>query len=359
MKKESTILGVMSGTSLDGMDFALCKFKKKENSYSYKLLNTGFIAYNKEMKQKLKNAHKLNAFEFIKFHKEYGKFIGKEINTFLNENKKPNFIASHGHTVFHKPNENITFQIGDAAFIASETNISTISDFRNLDTAMNGQGAPLVPIGDKLLFANYDYCINLGGFANISYNNKNNERIAFDICPVNIVVNELVKPLGKEYDHNGDIGKKGSVNIELLEELNSISYYLEEAPKSLGREYTEEQHLPIIEKYNISTEDKIRTFYKHIAIQISKTVKKKTKAKVLVTGGGAHNIFLISEINNETKNKLIIPQKDIVDYKEAIIFAFLGFLRINEDVNTLKTVTGAENDNIGGSTFIIKKIGLA
>jgi len=353
MIKESIILGVMSGTSLDGMDFALCKFKKENNTYSYKLLKTSFVPYDVNIKNKLQNAHKLNAFEFIKFHKQYGKFIGQKINIFLDGDKNLNFIASHGHTIFHKPEENVTFQIGDGAFIAAETNISTISDFRNLDTALKGQGAPLVPIGDKYLFSEYDYCINLGGFANISYT-KNNEIIAFDICPVNIIINNLVKPLGKEYDKNGDIGKKGNINNKLLKELNKIEYYSKKKPKSLGREYVENRYFPIIEKYNISIEDKICTFYKHIAIQISKIIKEKSNAKILITGGGTHNKFLISTINKEIKNILIIPIKEVIDFKEAIIFAFLGFLRIHKEPNSLKTVTGAIIDNIGGTIFIIK-----
>jgi len=353
MIEQTQILGVMSGSSLDGLDFALCKFQKTGSAYTYEILKTGFSSYDKNIKNKLINAPNLNAYDFIKLHKEYGKFIGKEINVFLEYTEKPKFIASHGHTIFHKPNENVTFQIGDGAFIASETNVSTISDFRNLDTALNGQGAPLVPIGDKYLFSEYEFCINLGGFANISYKN-NNERLAFDICPVNIIVNELVKPFDKEYDKDGKIGKKGNVNSKLLNELNNIPFYSEKAPKSLGREYAEEFHSVILQKYNISNEDKIRTFYKHIAIQISKIINEKENAKVLFTGGGTHNSFLISEIQKETNNRLIIPSKEIIDFKEAIIFAFLGFLRINEDVNTLKSVTGADFDNIGGSVFIIK-----
>lgn len=353
MIKESVILGVMSGTSLDGLDFALCKFKKDGYNYSYELLKTQFVPYSSETKLKLQNASKLDAYKFIKFHKEYGKFIGQEINFFLENCDKPDYIASHGHTIFHNPNENVSFQIGDGAFIASETNISTIYDFRNLDTALNGQGAPLVPIGDKLLFKEYDFCINLGGFANISYI-VNNEQIAYDICPVNIVVNELVKPFGKEYDKDGETGKKGTVNNELLAELNNVLFYNEKPPKSLGREYAEKFHFAIINKYNISVEDKVRTFYKHIAIQISEILTRKSMAKTLVTGGGVHNKFLMSEIKKEANSNFIIPKKEIIDFKEAIIFAFLGFLRVNKDINTLKSVTGAIKDNIGGAIFLIK-----
>jgi len=353
MIKESTILGVMSGTSLDGLDFALCKFMTGAKKYSYKVIKTGFVKYDSEIKKQLQNALNLSSYDFIKFHKWYGAFIGEKINSFLKDTVKPDFISSHGHTIFHKPSENITFQIGDGAFIAAETNISTISDFRNLDTALKGQGAPLVPIGDKLLFSEFDYCINLGGFANISFDNEEKQRIAFDICPVNLVVNELVKTFGKEYDEDGNIGKMGNVNLELLKELNNISYYLEDSPKSLGREYAEEKHFSIIGEYDISVEDKIRTFYKHIAMQVSLVLKKGKEAKTLVTGGGVHNSFLISEIQKEINTELIIPEKSIIDFKEAIIFAFLGFLRINEHTNTLKTVTGAKKDNIGGSLFIV------
>lgn len=354
MIQESTILGVMSGTSLDGLDFALCKFKKNNNTFSYTVIKTSFIPYNSEIKKQLQNAHNLSSYDFIKFHKWYGKLIGKEINNFLEKKSKPNFIASHGHTVFHKPNENITFQIGDGAFIAAETNISTISDFRNIDTALNGQGAPLVPIGDKLLFPEYEFCINLGGFANISFDNDNNKRIAFDICPVNIVVNELVNIFGKDFDKDGKIGRRGKINYNLLEELNKIPFYSEKPPKSLGREYVEKFHIPIIAKYKIPEEDKIRTFYKHIATQISKIINKKKNSNILFTGGGTHNSFLVNEIKKETRNNITIPSNELINFKEAIIFAFLGFLRINEDINTLKSVTGAKSDNIGGSIFIIK-----
>lgn len=350
MSQTKTILGIMSGTSLDGLDFALCKFQKTNNKYNYKIIATKFFPYNKEFKNKLSNAHKLNTFDFIKFHKTYGKLIGIKTNEFLKNKTKPDFIASHGHTIFHKPEENITFQIGDGAFIAAETNIPVISDFRNLDTALQGQGAPLVPIGDKLLFKEYDFCINLGGFANISYE-ENNLRTAFDICPVNFIINNFMKSLGKEYDKNGTAGKKGKIKHELLKQLNEIPFYSEKPPKSLGREYTEKYFLPIFEKFKISSEDKIRTLYKHIAFQISEIVNTKKEAKILLTGGGSHNTFLVSEIKKTTKNKIIIPDNQIIDFKEAIIFAFLGFLRISKEINTLKSVTGAVKNNIGGSVF--------
>ncbi len=345
------ILGIMSGTSLDGLDFALCKFKKQKQKYYYEILETGFFPYNDKIKNELSNAQNLKAFDFIELHKKYGKYIGKKTKQFLSGKIIPDYIASHGHTIFHKPKQNITFQIGDGAFIVAETKISVISDFRNIDTALKGQGAPLVPIGDKHLFSEYDFCINLGGFANVSYNKKG-KRIAFDICPVNFIVNNLMRKIGKEYDEFGNTGKKGKINQELLKQLNSIPFYTKKPPKSLGREYVEKWFFPLIQNFNISVNDKIRTLYKHIAIKISDEISSKKNGNVLLTGGGTHNKFLVSEIQAETKNKIIIPDNQTIDFKEAIIFAFLGFLRINSEINTLKSVTGALKDSIGGAIFV-------
>jgi len=338
----------MSGTSLDGLDYALCSFKKTENNFSYRIIKTGFFPYNNVWKKQLSEAQNLNAYDFIKFHKQYGKYIGQKANEFLKDTKRPDFIASHGHTVFHKPEENLTFQIGDGAFIAGETGISIISDFRNLDTASGGQGAPLVPIGDKLLFSEYDYCMNLGGFANVSYKARN-EIIAYDICPFNFIINHFAKFKGKEFDECGEIAEKGSINKTLLEELNSIEYYKQKEPKSLGREYVETYYFPIFNRYKISVEDRLRTFYEHTAYQIADSVSHIPDAKVLITGGGAYNRFFISLLNRMSEQLLIVPEKELIDFKEAIIFAFLGFLRSINEVNTLASVTGAKKDTSGGN----------
>ncbi len=351
MSKSAVILGVMSGTSLDGLDFALCKFFQTNEEFKYEILKAGFFEYPADIKKKLVEAQNLSAFNFVTLHKDYGRYIGKKAKEFIKDTIKPDFIASHGHTIFHKPEENISFQIGDGAFIAAETKISVISDFRKLDTALNGQGAPLVPVGDKYLFSDYDFCLNLGGFANISYE-KDRERIAFDICPVNFILNDFSRELGAEYDKNGKFCKQGIVNNDLLKRLNDISYYSEFPPKSLGREYVEKYYNPLIDNFDISVKDKLRTFCKHIAVQINNSTKLFDKQKILITGGGTHNSFLISEIIDLIKHKVIIPDIQIIDYKEAIIFAFLGFLRISNIQNTLKSVTGANSDSIGGSIFI-------
>jgi len=345
-----TVLGIMSGTSLDGLDFALCKFQKDDNTYSYEVLKTGFEAYPEHIRMELIQAANDSAYNLIRKHKWYGRIIGNAANAFLKDTVKPDFIASHGHTLFHEPDKKLTFQLGDAASIAAETSCSVISDFRNLDTALNGQGAPLVPIGDKYLFGEYDFCLNLGGFSNISFD-KDGIRVAYDICPVNIVLNTLARETGVDYDKNGEIGMKGAVNDDLLQQLNNIPFYSEPYPKSLGREYVEAHFYPLFKKHACSVEDRMRTYYAHAANQIGRSIASFPKGKLLVTGGGAHNKFLISELKNHTHHDIILPDNKIIDFKEAIIFAFLGFLRIIGEPNTLRSVTGALYNSSGGSLF--------
>ena len=350
------VIGVMSGSSLDGLDIAFCHFKKKEKKWEFKILKAHTIPYSKKWKENLSTAHQRNAYDFIKLHKEYGKFIGLKINNFLNdcdETRHIKLVSSHGHTIFHKPDEHITFQIGDGATIAATTKITTISDFRSMDVALGGQGAPLVPVGDELLFNEYDYCLNFGGFANISFN-KDNKRIGYDLCPVNIIINHLTNIINKDYDKNGEMARQGIVNKKLLGELNNIEYYSYQPPKSLGKEWLETGFLPIINKYDIKLVDKLRTIYEHIAIQITQASKKKEQKSILLTGGGTHNKFLVELIKKQTHHRIIIPDKIIIDFKEAIIFAFLGVLRLRNEINCLSSATGAKYDNFGGVIYSIK-----
>ncbi|MDA3779527.1 MAG: anhydro-N-acetylmuramic acid kinase [Bacteroidales bacterium] len=342
-----TAIGIMSGTSLDGLDIALVKFTK-DNAWSFTVLKSETYNYSDKLKTLLSSAENLSAREFLLFHNSYGKYIGEIVNVFLKDEEiKPSLIASHGHTIFHQAEKNFTFQIGNGAVIAKETGITTVSDFRTLDIALNGQGAPLVPIGDKFLFSEYDYCLNIGGFANISFQ-KNNKRIAFDICPANIITNYLCNKIDREYDNKGGIGRSGLVNKKLLTELNNIKFYLQKGPKSLGKEWLIKEFIPIIEKYDISVADILRTLYEHIAIQIACISNSSEKKKILVTGGGAYNEFLIERIKHHSKNNIVLPSKNIIDFKEAIIFAFLGILRSRNEINTLSSVTGALRDSSGG-----------
>ncbi len=352
-KKKYQVLGLMSGTSLDGLDIAGCSFEKTDDNWNFDVHKAHTLPYPQFWKKKLSNAHNLDGLSLIEIHKSYGKYLGEKINEFLKGSfVEYDLIASHGHTIYHQPEKNITFQIGDGNAIASETGISTISDFRSLDVALSGQGAPLVPIGDKLLFNNYEFCLNLGGFSNISYD-YNTQRIAFDPSPANLPINYLMNSLNKAYDKDGKTGRTGQIDRNLLNKLNGLSFYKQQAPKSLGREWIENEFIPILDSCDIAVEDKLRTVYEHLAIQISKPMENSRTGKLLITGGGAHNKFLIERIKAHTKHQVIIPSKEIIDFKEAIIFAFLGVLRLRNEVNCLASVTGARKDSSSGSMIIM------
>jgi anhydro-N-acetylmuramic acid kinase len=339
-KIKYTVLGVMSGTSLDGIDLAICTFTKNQK-WQYKIEKSNTLKYPITWKKKLENLHTQNKATVEQTDIQFGQYIGKIINAFLND-EKIDFIASHGHTIFHQPENNYTLQIGCGKTISQTTKITTINDFRSLDISLNGQGAPLVPIGDLLIFQDYKYCINLGGFANISIKKKG-EIIAFDICPANIVLNNICNGLGIEYDYNGDISRGGKVITALLQQLNELDYYIKKAPKSLAREWVEEYIYPSLKNYR--DEDLLCTFCEHIAIQIGEFL---TDESALFTGGGVFNSFLMERITLHSKSKIFIPNKELVEFKEALIFSFLGVLRVRNEVNCLQSVTGSDRDNCGG-----------
>ena len=347
--KQYNAIGIMSGTSLDGVDIAFCVFQKKLNKWNFEIVKAHTFDYDNTWKEKLSSLHLSNAYGFVKTHSEYGDYLGKLVNIFLeNNNLKPDFIASHGHTIFHQPEEKITFQIGEGSTIAAKTKLTVVSDFRSLDVKLGGQGAPLVPIGDKLLFSQYDYCLNLGGFANISFDNEANERIAFDICPVNIVLNKIAAEFDLAFDDKGKIAKSGNLNPQLLLKLDNLNYYKQQNPKSLSKEWVISHFEPILKKFKIPPSDKLRTLCEHFAKQISKSISNKKSKSLLISGGGAYNDFLISRIKAHSNHKIHIPEKTIIDFKEAMIFAFLGVLKIRGEINCLKSVTGAIKDSSGG-----------
>ena len=341
MNVKYRVLGVMSGTSLDGIDLAICTFTKNIN-WEFIIEKSKTFKYSKFWYNTLKNLHKKKKNRIREINIKYAKHLAKKINLFL-KNEKIDFIACHGHTIFHQPENNFTLQIGDGKTIANLTGVKTINNFRNLDIILNGQGAPLVPIGDLYLFNQYKYCVNLGGFANISIK-KNNSIIAFDICPVNIKMNQISKRLGLEFDMNGNIAKKGKIITKLLKELNNLSYYKKKPPKSLSREWVEKFIDPLILK-KYKSEDILHTFCEHIAIQIGRYLKGNS---TLFTGGGVLNTFLMNRINHYSQSEIFIPNQQIINFKEALIFGFLGVLKLRNEINTLKSVTGALQDSCGG-----------
>lgn len=349
-QNEYYIIGQMSGTSLDGVDLVYVKIGFK-NDFYFELLNFETISYSSIWKQKLINGFKLSGNDLKKLDKDYGALLASIISEFISKNNIDNidFIASHGHTIFHKPEKGYTLQIGNGPEIFNKTNIKTICDFRVQDVELGGQGAPLVPIGDKLLFSEYDYCLNLGGFANVS-TEINMKRIAYDICPANIVLNNYVSKLGLEFDDKGKLASNGTINDSLLAELNQLDFYKQIAPKSLGFEFIETTILPMVDKYNLEINDILRTFVEHSAIQIA-TVLNKKKGKCLVTGGGTFNDFFMKRMSELTTSELIIPSQKIINYKEALVFAFLGYLKNLNEVNCLQSVTGASKDHSSGVIY--------
>lgn len=348
---EYSALGLMSGTSLDGLDICFAEFSHQK-AWIYRIICAETITYPDELAHALRVAHTLSAEQLVELHYSYGQWLGKQCQKFIAKNGiKPQLIASHGHTVFHNPKRGYTLQIGKGAAIAAITGIPCIADFRSTDICLGGQGAPLVPIGDRLLFGNYQLCLNLGGIANISFDSTDGNRTAFDICPCNMALNYLANKAGKPYDLNGQMGREGSINPELLRALNELDYYRQPSPKSLGREWFQAKAEPLIEKHITELNHSIRTIYEHIAIQISEVTSSFSDSRMLLTGGGAHNKFLVELIDEKTSCKLVVPDSNTIDYKEALIFAFLGILRTIKQNGALASATGASRDSITGACY--------
>lgn len=353
------VIGLMSGTSLDGVDLVYVKIDLNKG-YHFEIFKTKTINYSEKWKIELQEAFGYSGEKLTKINADYGNFLGDLVNEFIDENEieKLDFIASHGHTIFHNPEQGYTLQIGSGAHLSARCGKKVICDFRSQDVALNGQGAPLVPIGDQLMFSNYETCLNLGGFANISFDDGIH-RIAYDICPVNIVMNYFTRLEGMEYDPEGSIASKGKVHEALLSRLNGLDFYAEQKPKSLGFEFVEEKVLPLILSFNLDLKDILRTWVEHCAYQISLELSsiriqlEMAEIRCLTTGGGAYNNFLISRIMDISEVDLVIPGEEIIDFKEALIFALLGVLKDSGEVNCLKSVTGADCDHSSGVIYTI------
>ena len=337
----------MSGTSLDGLDICYAKFWKENTNWKFEICSAETYPYNDEWRNKLENAFCSTAESLAQLHSEFGFYLGKQVKQFIKTNsiEKIDLIASHGHTVFHNPKSKYTTQIGDGRAIKICTELPTIYDFRTQDVLLGGNGAPLVPIGDELLFSEYDACLNLGGFSNISFK-KENKRIAFDICPVNIVLNELSKQLGQEYDEDGLLAKKGTVYSTVLQDLNELPFYHNLPPKSLGKEWVEKYIKPILSE--LETSEALATFTEHCAIQIATIFNQNRLKTILCTGGGTYNSFLIERIKHHSTSEIIIPDSDIINFKEALIFAFMGVLNKVSENNILSSATGSLQDHKSG-----------
>ncbi|MBS1667955.1 MAG: anhydro-N-acetylmuramic acid kinase [Bacteroidetes bacterium] len=362
------VIGLMSGSSLDGLDIAYVQLTEIGGKWSYEIKAADCYGYDAVWKQKLRSAIDLSAREYQVLHVDYGHFLGSQVNRFINElglQYQVQLIASHGHTTFHNPGKRMTAQLGDGAAIAAETGIPVISDLRSMDIALGGQGAPVVPIGEKCLFPGYAYFLNIGGIANITH--KQNENfIAFDICPANSVLNQLAGELGKEFDTCGVMASSGKINEPLLKKLNEQNYYKLSYPKSLSNSFGKDIIYPIVKAAGCSPIDALRTYVEHINHQIENAIQSLMGAneniqtggdhqQMLVTGGGGFNLFLIEQLKSRLSKsgiEVVVPEENLVKYKEAIVMALMGVLRWREENNVMASVTGARRSSIGGAIWM-------
>jgi anhydro-N-acetylmuramic acid kinase len=355
----------MSGSSLDGLDIAMVEFEEQGGKWNYSIKHTACYNYNDEWRQRLRDPSALNALDYELLHVEFGQYIGEKLNDFIDEYQlhyQVSLIASHGHTGFHLPSRKMSAQLGHGALIAAATKLPVITELRAMDVALGGQGAPIVPIGESLLMPEYKYFLNIGGIANIS-SNSDKGFIAFDICPANRVLNMLANETGLAYDDGGAMAESGQINSPLLENLNSLDYYRHPYPKSLANEYGTTVVYPMIKQQGIALVDAMRTYTEHIALQVKHAFTLAClpdsymaiePAKMLVTGGGAFNKFLVGRIAESVRPlqvEVVIPDTNLVSYKEALIMAFIGVLRWRQEANVLASVTGAERDSVGGALW--------
>ncbi len=347
----------MSGTSLDGIDLAELVFNYSEKKWNFEILAAETVPYSSFWKDELHEAINYSEEKLVRLDFKYTEKLSEEISKFIKRNNilEIDAVCSHGHTILHRPEKGLTYQIGNLPRISKMLRKTVVCDFRVQDVELGGQGAPLVPIGDRLLFPEYDYCLNLGGFANCSFE-KNGERIAFDICPANIVLNKYAEKLGLDFDEGGKLAAAGKVDEGLLQKLNTLSFYSEKPPKSLGLEWVRSTIFPLLEAAEISSENILRTFTEHIAVQLANqfsdaSTSLSNRASVFITGGGAYNSFLIERLKDLGSIEVIIPSAEIVEYKEALIFGLLGVLKMRKEVNCLASVTGASKDHSSGKIF--------
>ena len=347
--RTTAAIGMMSGSSLDGLDIALVRFQEESDKYDFQILQAETLPYPEYWTKQLSEAFHKQPEDLVQLDKDYGRYLGEQVLAFAKKhNATPDFVASHGHTIFHKPEQHYTLQIGDGQELANASGFTVINDFRSEDVSKGGQGAPLVPIGDKLLFGDYEICLNIGGIANISYD-EDGKRIAYDLCIANQALNYLAQMKGLPYDRDGQLARSGEVDMDLLKRLNKHPFYGQLPPKSLGREFFEANQKDLLR--DLSVENMLATFTEHIALQIALGVSHLPKGKILVTGGGARNQFLMKRLQARTSHEVVIPDKMTIDYKEALVFAFLGLLRMECKTNVLASVTGAESDSCSGKVW--------
>ena len=350
-----TMIGLMSGTSGDGLDIAYCSYSLQDQ-WSYDILDAITIPFPEDLGQKLRNCHKLSALDLMLLDVDFGKWMGEKVKEYCGEKQiTPMAVCSHGHTVFHQPTKGLSLQIGNGWALHQGCELRVINDFRMKDVQLGGQGAPLVPIGDRLLFPKINFCINLGGIANISME-SDDKRVAFDTCPFNLLLNEQANAMGADYDKNGAWAREGQLDPTLFKALNALPYYSKSDAKSLGREDLEKEYNPLIRSSGLSERDILHTLIEHYAFQLANVIKQHSRLEmpsVLITGGGAYNAYFIERLGVQLEGKWVNKKatSKLVEFKEALVFGFLGVLRLRNENNCLATVTGAARDSSGGVIY--------
>ena len=355
--KKHKVIGLMSGTSLDGLDIAYCHIWEENKQWFFDILHTDSISYDEEMRLKLKNGIHLAAAELLELNATYGTWLGENSKQFIDEHRlEVDFISSHGHTTHHQPKKGFTYQIGSGQHLANACKQLVVCDFRTNDVSLGGQGAPLVPIGDRLLFKQYDFCLNLGGISNISFEYQD-KRIAYDIGLANMILNYCTQKINLSFDNEGELASSGKVNQQMLIALNDLAYYKLPFPKSTGYEWFLKEVVPIVENTNDSIANLLHTAIHHICDQIVIQILKYTTKKestLFITGGGALNTFLMKTLQEKLGDavKIVVSDKTLIEFKEALVFAFMGVLRLEGKVNVLSSVTGAKRDSSSGVMYM-------
>lgn len=355
-------LGLMSGSSLDGLDIAYAALDWRDGHLlDWRLLVADTLPFSEQWQARLLHLPQQDALTFAKTHVYFGRYMADLVQAFRQRHRpaRIDFIASHGHTIFHQPDKYLTTQIGDGAALSALTGLPVICDFRTMDVALGGEGAPLAPLADRYLFAGYDFYLNIGGIANLS-SNSTGDWIGFDVCPANQVLNLLAQQVGAEYDHNGDLARQGQVLEPLLQRVRDFDFYRKSYPKSLGNEWIRAHVLPIYLEYEGRVEDKLATACAHIALELAQSIQRiltnspspKTSPKLLATGGGAFNGYLMERLRASLPAvELVVPAPEIVQFKEALLMALLGVLRLNQTPNSLRSITRAKRDTVNGAIY--------
>ncbi|MCO6477100.1 MAG: anhydro-N-acetylmuramic acid kinase [Phaeodactylibacter sp.] len=365
-QQEYHALGLMSGSSLDGLDIAYCHFTLAHGdegvaAKAWSIAAAEALPFSEDWKRRLVSLPESSALELALAHAQFGRYVGELVNRFLEKHRvAPALIASHGHTIFHYPEQGLTLQIGDGAAIAAVTGYPVIDNFRMQDVALGGQGAPLAPIADKLLFPEYDLMLNLGGIANMTYKGAG-RYVAFDNTGANQVLNALAGELGLPYDDGGRLAARGRLLPDLLEAMERLDFFQKPYPKSLGNDWVREAMTAPYLKYEGSVEDKLHTACVQIARQIAADLERILKQeghpgrplRMMATGGGAFNTFLMQCIGKECEKicslAIEAPSPEAAAFKEAALMALMGVLRITNIPNCLPTVTNASRPAIGGA----------